>query len=239
MELETFEFQGKTTEEAIEKACKELNLPKEKLEIEVIEPGSSGIFGIVGGKKSRIRVRIKERDTFINDGVAIATDALKNILKLFSMDHLAVRTENLDGNILLKIEGDNSGIIIGKGGKTLDALEFIINKIVNKKLEKKLQIILDAQNYRERRRQHLARLAVNMGNKAKKTGKPVSTDPLSPRDRRVIHLALKDDKGLETKSTGEGSLKKVIIIPKFSRNRENKRRSKGNFSSQKGNRNGR
>ena len=227
METETFEFQGKTTEEAIEKACKELNVPRESLDIEVIDSGSAGIFGIVGGKKTRIKVRIKGDDKFIQNGFSIAKETLKNILRLFPVEGVAIKTEGADGNILLKIEGEKSGILIGKGGRTLDALEFIINKIVNKRLEKRLQVIVDAENYRERKKEYLAKLAIDMGNKAKRLRRPVATDPLSPRDRRIIHLTLKDDKELETKSTGEGHLKKVLIIPKLL-NKDNRRSVKGN-----------
>jgi len=225
MELETFEFEGRTTEEAIEKACKELNVPREKLDIEVIEPGSAGFFGIVGGKKSKIRVRIKEEESqlLLQNGVFIAKEALRNILKLCSMDNLNIKAERSNGNVLLKIEGEKSGIIIGKGGRTLDALEFLINRIVNKRLENKLQITVDVENYRERKKEYLVRLAINMGKKAKKLKRPVATSPLSPRDRRIIHLTLKDDKELDTKSTGSGHLKKVLIIPKLKNNKKQKK----------------
>jgi len=228
MELDKFEFEGKTKEEAIEKACKELNVPKEKLDIEVVESGSSGIFGIVGGKRSKIRVKIKEdEDNVLQNGFLIAKEALENILRLFHIKDLAIKGEIADGNVLLKIEGDNSGILIGKGGRTLDALEFIINKIVNRKLGERLQIIIDSQDYRERKKEYLKKLAIDMGNRAKKSGRPVSTDPLSPRDRRIIHITLRDDKALETKSTGEGRLRKVLVIPK-SKHKNNRGQPKGN-----------
>ena len=227
MELDRFEFEGKTKEEAIEKACKELNVPKENLQIEVLDSGSSGIFGIVGGKKTRIRVKIKDGDNIFQKGFLIAKEALENILRLFHIKDLKIEGEIVEGNILLKIEGDDSGILIGKGGRTLDALEFIINKIVSKKLEERLQITVDSQNYRERKKEYLKKLAMDMGSRAKRMGKPVSTDPLSPRDRRIIHITLKNDKALETKSTGEGHMRRVLVIPK-SKNRENRNHSKGN-----------
>ena len=227
MELDRFEFEGKTKEEAIEKACKELNVPKENLEIEVLDSGSSGIFGIVGGKKTRIRVKIKDGGNISQKGLLIAKEVLENILGLFHIKDLKIEGEIVEGTILLKIEGDDSGILIGKGGRTLDALEFIISKIVSKKLEERLQITVDSQNYRERKKEYLKKLAMDMGSRAKRMGKPVSTDPLSPRDRRIIHITLKDDKALETKSTGEGHMRRVLVIPK-SRNRENRNQSKGN-----------
>ena len=217
MELETFIFEGKTKEEAIEKACKELNLPKERLKIEVLEQGSSGIFGIVGGRKSKIRVKVKKEGD-AEDVIFLAKNALENIFAFFRLENMQINSQYSDKGILLKIEGGNdSGILIGKGGRTLDALEFIVNRIVNKKLQKNVRITLDIQNYRERRREYLRKLAISMGEKAKKTGKVIATEPLNARDRRIIHVTLRNDSSVETKSQGEGTLRKVIIIPKAKR----------------------
>ncbi len=217
MELETFIFEGKTKEEAIEKACKELNLPKEELEIEVLEHGSSGIFGIVGGKKSKIKVRIKkkEEEETAEDVVSIAKNALENIFDFLQLKDMNITAEDSEKGTLIKIEGGkDAGLLIGKGGKTLDALEFLIKRIVNKKLKRNVQIELDVQGYRERRKEYLRKLAISLAEKAKKIGKPVTTEPLNARDRKVIHVTLKDDNSLETKSQGEGSLRKIVIIPK-------------------------
>lgn len=215
MELDKFEFEGKTKEEAIEKACKALDVPKERLEIEVVESGSSGIFGIVGSKRSRIRVKIRDENNALQDGLSIAKEALENILGSFPIKDFSIKGKIGNGNILFNIEGNDSGIVIGKRGKTLDALEFIINKIVNKRVEERVRIILDSQNYRERKKEYLKKLAIEMGKRAKKLGRPVSTDPLNPRDRRIIHLALKDDVTVETKSAGEGHMRRVLVIPKL------------------------
>ena len=105
-------------------------------------------------------------------------------------------------------------LLIGRKGKTLDALQFIVNKIVNKALEKKVRVAVDSENYRQRREDSLTQLALRMGDKAKRIKKPVTMNPLNPRDRRIVHLALKEDDNLDTRSRGEGLLKKVVIIPK-------------------------
>ncbi len=125
-----------------------------------------------------------------------------------------VYAEQTDGKIALRIEGDKSGLLIGRRGKTLDALQYIVNKIVNKALDKKTYVVVDSENYRKRREESLTQLALNMGDKAKKIMKPVSTNLLNPHDRRIVHLTLKEDDNLDTKSRGEGLLKKVVIIPK-------------------------
>ncbi len=215
--METFEFEGKNTEEAVEKAFRELDLTRDEMDIEIIEPGSAGIFGLMGGRKAKIKVTVSKKETEAapeDNGLAIAKDALENILRLIPMEGTKVRGERTDGRIALEIEGDKSGLLIGRKGKTLDALQFIVNKIVNKNLEKKSKVVIDSENYRERRRDFLIQMALKMGEKAKKAGKPVATNLLNPHDRRFIHLALKEDRGLDTKSRGEGLLKRVLIIPK-------------------------
>lgn len=214
----TYEFEGKSTEEAIEKASRELNVPVEDLSVEIIEPGSAGIFGLVGIKKTKIRVTIKDDEPSIEPSgdlemLDLARESLERILSLIPVD-TKVRAEQLNGKIALTIDGETSGILIGRKGKTLDAIQYLVNKIVNKKTDKKARIIIDSENYRKRRTETLSNLAHRLGEKAKKTNKSVTTNPLNPHDRRIVHLALKKDNMLDTRSRGDGLLKKVIIIPK-------------------------
>jgi spoIIIJ-associated protein len=209
-----YEFEGKSTEEALENASRELDLPLEELNFDIIEPGSAGIFGLVGGKKAKIRITLeKQEETFNENGVQLAQEALEKILELIPVE-TTVTAEQTDGKIALRIEGDKSGLLIGRRGKTLDALQYIVNKIVNKALEKKTYVVVDSENYRKRREESLTQLALKMGDKAKKIKKPVTTNLLNPHDRRIVHLTLKEDDRLDTKSRGDGLLKKVVIIPK-------------------------
>ena len=212
--MKSYEFEGKTAEEAIEKASRELNLPVEELDIDIIEPGSAGIFGLVGTRKTKVRVNLKTEE-MNNDitGLETAKETLGNILSLIPME-VAIHAEQSDGKISLSIEGDSSGLLIGRKGKTLDALQYIVNRVVNKSSEKKVRVVVDSENYRQRRIESLTQLALKMGEKTKKLKKPLTTNPLNPHDRRIIHLALKDDSKLDTRSRGEGLLKKVVIIPK-------------------------
>ncbi|MDD5204485.1 MAG: protein jag [Desulfobacterales bacterium] len=232
--MEDREFEGKTTEEAIKNASRELNIPEEDLDIDIIEPGSAGIFGLVGGKKARIKVHMKEAETeerseteeavdyeetgaaveaIAPDDVAFAQKTLSRILELIPLE-ATVSAEHGNGKIILLIEGDSSGLLIGRKGKTLDALQFIVNKIVNKALDRKISVVIDSENYRKRREEILTQMALRMGDKAKRIKKPVTTSPLNPHERRIIHLALKEDDRLDTKSRGDGLMKRVVIIPK-------------------------
>ena len=214
--MQTFEFEGKTTDEAIENACRQLKLTKDEIDVEIIEPGSAGIFGLVGGRKAKVKVTTTDEEpepVEETNGVAIAKDALENILTLIPMEGTTVSAAQNDGTIALNIEGDTSGLLIGRKGRTLDALQFIVNKIVNKALEKRTQVVVDSENYRQRRRESLIQMALRMGEKAKNIRKPVVTNLLNPHDRRIVHMALRDDESLDTKSRGEGILKKILIIP--------------------------
>jgi spoIIIJ-associated protein len=212
--MKIYEFEGDSTEEAIEKASRELNLPIEDLDIDIIEPGSAGIFGLVGTKKTKIRVNVRD-DESLDDtkGFETAKQILEGILALIPIE-TSVSGKQSDGKISLNIEGDSSGILIGRKGKTLDALQYIVNMAVNKTSEKKIRVEIDSENYRQKRVESLTQLALNIGDKAKKFKKPFTTSLLNPQERRIVHLALKEDEKLETKSRGEGILKKVVIKPK-------------------------
>ena len=247
--MDSYEFEGKTAEEAINKASRELNIPAENLEFDIIEPGSAGIFGLVGTRKTKIRVTIikdadddfdddynnyddlDQLDTVIesiqedeqediqedseadNEYCNIARDALDNILKLIPVE-ATVSGSYSNGKVSLVIAGDTSGLLIGRKGKTLDALQYIVNKITNKNADRKIKVIIDSENYRQRRVDSLTQMALKIGNKAKKFKKPFSTSPLNPHDRRIVHLALKNVEKLETRSRGEGLHKRVVVIPK-------------------------
>jgi spoIIIJ-associated protein len=219
--MSSYEFEGKTTNEAIETACEELKVSRDEMTIEILEPGSAGIFGLVGGRKARIRVSLSIDETAEDAGpekpdendLAVAKEVLEKLLRLIPIEATVAPAQS-NGGITLSIEGDSSGLLIGRRGRTLDALQYIVNKIVNKALQKHLQIQVDSENYRQRRSETLMEMATKMGEKAKRMRKPVATNPLNPHDRRIVHLTLRDDKEVDTRSRGEGILKKVVIIPK-------------------------
>jgi spoIIIJ-associated protein len=205
--MSSIEIEARTTEEAIKKACEHLHLSEEDLDIEVLESRSGGIFGLVGNKKARIRVKTKTDNSML-----VAQETLERIISLMSLDS-KVSGEKKGDDIVLNIEGSNTAILIGYKGRTLEALEYIVNKVVNKAAEKKVRVILDSENYRQRREESLQRLALKMGDQAKRTGKTVTMNAINPHDRRIIHLTLKGDPQVQTKSDGEGLLKRVYIIP--------------------------
>jgi len=141
-----------------------------------------------------------------------AKELLQGILSRMGLK-FPVSVEETAEAITLNIKGDGSGLLIGKGGQTLDAIQYILNKAVGKSGRDKRMIVLDTEEYRDRRDEYLIALAAKLGGKVKKTKKPLTINHMSARDRRVIHLALKSDEALTTRSRGEGAYRKIIILP--------------------------
>ena len=118
-----------------------------------------------------------------------------------------------EGSLYLEIRGDQEGILIGKYGRTLESLQMIINRMVNKRLKNSMRVVIDIDDYRKRRSDNMGKMAQRLGEKAKKTGHSLTVGPFNAHDRRIIHLTLKEDPSLKTESFGEGDLKKIKIIP--------------------------
>lgn len=233
---DVLEIEGKTIDDAIQKACDAFNVPREKLDIEILSEGSTGFLGILGAKMARIRARIlsididmyteaKEKpsgdapsipsDTSHDEEIAREAQAfVEGILSRIGFDFPVTVKPNGEDYIALDIEGDGGGLLIGRGGQTLDAIQYLTNKVLNKNGNGGKRIILDTENYREKREENLAALAAKLGEKAKRTKKAVTVNPMNAHDRRIIHMALQNDRDLTTRSRGEGAFRKIIIVPK-------------------------
>jgi len=209
--MSAIEVEGKTVEEAIGKACEQLNRSQDQLNIEVLSDGTNKIFGIIGS--TRIRIKATPRELPSSGNARRAQEVLENILARFGVKTSIEALEDSDC-ITLNIKGDGSGILIGRKGQTLDALQYVVNKIVHRSPAVTKQIVVDTEGYRAKRKEVLVDLAKRLGEKAKAREAPVSTSPLNPYERRIIHMALQDDSGLTTQSTGEGIFRSVVIAPK-------------------------
>jgi len=221
--MKSIEMEGKTIEEAIHKACAELNAAREDLEIEVLSNGSSGFLGLVGAKKALIRATLKssaEKAPSLHTATASSSDSLaekaqktlRDILSFLGME-AKIQIKDEPDRLWVSFQGDGSGLLIGRKGETLEALEYLVNKIVHRGAEDKKKIVVDTENYRARREEALIKLAKRMGEKAKRSGKPVTMNPLNAHDRRIVHLALQNDKALRTHSKGTGLYRKIVISP--------------------------
>jgi len=233
------EFDGRNVEKAIEKACNELNLKKEKIKHDILSHGSSGIFGLVGTKKAKIRVAVQDIEKEIShsdfnipeeklSGALICNEQKENgyidkgldILKkiLDTITDGAKTSVRIEGKeICFDIDCSNPAFIIGKKGQTLDAIQYIIEKAVNKSKDEKYNIKVDVCGYLDKRHSKLRTLAEKIAEKAKANGKPMLLGQMNASDRRVIHLALKNNSDVKTHSVGEGFIKKIVIYPRRKR----------------------
>ncbi len=208
--MEFLEFEGKTTEEAIAQACAHFQLPAESLDIEILSVGSPGLFGL-GGRKARVRAT--PRGGSETDLLPSAQELLEQLLE--RMGEKATVTGRLDeeDRLSLRIDAEDAGLLIGKQGQTLEALQYLLTKMIAKKARRRVRVVIDIESYRARHQEALTQLALKTGEKAKKSGRPITLNPMNPHDRRIIHLALQGDREVKTMSRGEGLYKKVVVYP--------------------------
>ncbi|MBC2704744.1 RNA-binding cell elongation regulator Jag/EloR [Desulfobacula sp.] len=147
------------------------------------------------------------------DSVTLGTEALQRMADLIT-DDADVNASTEADRLTLSIEGGNAGILIGRKGQTLDAMQFLTDKIINRKSEARVRVKVDIEGYMETRKANLKHLAYKMADKAKKTGRPATINQMSAQDRRIVHLALKDNDNVRTQSMGDGYYRRLVIFPK-------------------------
>ena len=194
---------AKTVQEAVNLALEELGAKKEDVDIEVLDEGNKGIFGI-GGKSARVRV------TLTNSLSDEAADFLSDVLSKMNIAANIEKYED-DESITLKITGRESGIIIWRRGETLDALQYLTSLVVNKKSARYKRVTIDIENYREKREETLVRLADRLAERVVRFRRNVTLEPMNPYERRIIHSALQNNNMVETHSVGEEPNRKVVI----------------------------
>ncbi|CCK82262.1 RNA-binding cell elongation regulator Jag/EloR [Desulfobacula toluolica] len=159
------------------------------------------------------------------DSIAIGIEAVQKMADLIT-DDATVSANTDQDRLTLKIEGGNAGILIGRKGQTLDAMQFLTDKIINRKSDARVRVKVDIEGYMETRKSNLRHLAYKMADKAKKTGRPATINQMSAQDRRIVHLALKDDASVRTQSMGDGYYRRLVIFPKKKNSFRGKRRFK-------------
>lgn len=205
--MKSVEVIGKTKEDAVNNALEELNASADEVEVEVIEEGSRGFLGI-GSKPFKVRVTKK------TDPVKTAKDFLREIFIAIGVS-VDIRCEFLDEkNLNINLSGGNMGVIIGKRGQTLDSLQYLTSIVVNKKEERFVNVNINTEFYREKRKETLENLAVSLARKAKQLKKDIVLEPMNASERKIIHSSLQNDKYVTTHSEGEGIYRYVVISPK-------------------------
>lgn len=209
--MEYKEFTGKTVEEAVTAASVELGITSAELEYEVVEKGSLGFLGI-GAKLAVIKAKKAEENETIVDKTKSYLDALFRAMNIETEIEVDYNEDNRSMSI--NLEGSEMGILIGKRGQTLDALQYLISLFVNKESDSYIHVKLDTENYRARRRDTLENLAKNIAFKVKRGRKSITLEPMNPYERRIIHSALQNDNYVATRSEGEEPYRKVVVYLK-------------------------
>jgi len=207
--------EGKTVEEAIEQGLSQLGLAREQVDIEVVDEGKQGLFGIMG-KTAQVRIRP------LQVPVDRALRIVREILERMAIE-AEVEGSRVEGELMLEISGAG-GVLIGRKGQTLSALQYLVNRIYNKGQENLERISVDIEGYRKRREKEMTELADRLYRKALDQDKSISVKNLSAHDRRIIHMKLKDRNDVETHSHGVGHLRRIVISP---RNRNRRRKGSG------------
>ena len=210
--MDVMEFKGKTVDDAITAATVELGITSDKLNYEVIEEGSAGFLGIFNVKPAVIRVTLTKS---LKERTQEFCDDLFSAMKVKTKVSIDFKEE--DNIMNIDLSGPDMGVLIGKRGQTLDALQYLISLFANKEGDSYVRVKLDTENYRERRKATLEKLAKKIAYTVKRTKKAVSLEPMNPYERRVIHSALQNDKYVCTKSEGEEPYRKVVIMLKRER----------------------
>ena len=205
------EFEGKNRDAAVKNALGTLGLRKEQVTIEYIDDGKAGFFGFRGGRPARIKVYYEQVESDFSEKTCSLT---KKMLKMMGIDSSVEEVKEDDKVLLIRINSDSSGLIIGKRGKNLEALQFIISVISNKNRETHKKVLLDIEGYRGKKEESIRRLALKTASIVRKTRQAKLLDPMNPFERRLVHITLQNFSDIETKSEGEGVYKKVKIFLK-------------------------
>lgn len=226
-QMEALEKTGKTVEEAIEKALDELGVDHEDVEIVVVDRGRGGILGL-GAGEARVRVTLKEElgpmaddDLEDVDTIDAAKEAIENLLRGMAVDasvglpqRSGGKRGEAAGNTTFNIDGEDAGLLIGRRGETLSAMQFIVNFILSRRAEDRVGVSIDVEGYRERRYEQLRSLATRMAERVSSSGRTINLEPMPARERRIIHMALSGNPRVTTESVGERGERQVTIVPK-------------------------
>ena len=229
----TVEKTGKTVEEAVALALKELQVTEQDVTVEVLEQPKSGFLGLIGARPAKVAVTlIKKEEPIQEENVTMETEEKEAapivgedpivVGKAFLMDvftkmnlTVAIEVEENEEVVLFDLKGSDLGILIGRHGQTLDALQYLTNLAANKHAgEGRKRIVLDVEDYRKRREETLVRLAQRLANKVKRRNQRIVLEPMSRHERKIIHMALQDDPQIATYSEGEEPYRKIVIAAK-------------------------
>lgn len=213
--MKEIEVSARTVDEAVQTALEQLGVDEDRVEVVVMKKGRSGVLG-VGSEEAKIKVRLLNGPDEKDDVVAIAREVLETLIKSMGISASVSVTREVgdESPVILDIEGDDLGILIGRRGQTMASLQYIVRLIVAGKLKTWVPINVDVAGYKKRRYESLRTLALRLAEQVEKSRRLITLEPMPADERRIIHLALADHPYVATQSTGEGEGRKVAILLK-------------------------
>ena len=204
--IKTIEVTGKNIDEAVKNALTQLNVTRDKVDIETLDEGSKGLFGLLGSKLAKVKVTVR------NDYEYTSKTFLKDVLNAMGIK-TEIHVQDSEENLKITLSGPNMGLLIGHRGETLDSLQYLVSLVINKDNNNRLykRVILDTENYRVKREETLIRLANRLAEKARSISRSVVLEPMNPYERRIIHSALQENPYVTTHSEGDEPYRKVVI----------------------------
>ncbi len=213
------EKSGKTVEDAITNALVEMGMTSDEVTVEVIDEGAKGLLSIFSKKLATVRVYRK------NNLDQVAKKFLNDVFENMNIA-VNIDTQISDNSLDIHLSGNKMGVLIGKRGQTLDSLQYLVSLVVNKASDSFIRVKLDTENYRDKRKETLKKLSMNLAKKAKKTNRKQKLEPMSPNERRIIHSTLQDVGGVSTFSEGNEPYRRVVIAPTNNKNFKRKPKKK-------------
>ncbi|NLZ43733.1 MAG: protein jag [Clostridia bacterium] len=208
--MRSVEVVGRTKEEALDLALKELKVARDKVQVEILEEvNNKGLLGLININRVRLRVKVKDREEYVQKAVRLLREILVN-MGIYAEVEIFKKPDHL----VLNVNGSDLGKLIGRRGQTLNSLQYLVNLAVNKDSKEKEKIIIDVGGYRHRREESLRRLANRAATRVSLHKKKEVLHPMTPYERRIIHLALQNNEEVQTYSEGKDPFRRVVISPK-------------------------
>lgn len=221
------EITGKNIEDAIEKGLQELNCSKEEVEIKVLDEGTKGLFGLMGSKPARVLLTIKDKSQIKEtkkekkeepkkeiDFDLACKNAQEYVSKIISMMNIKIddiKVSHDEDTVNIEVSTDSGSLLIGRSGQSLNALEYVVQLMLNTNSSTRAKVTIDTENYRQKQQERLKTLINKAIEYVKRTKKIYRFDPMSAKDRKFIHQYFKDLGGFDTFSEGEGAMRKVGV----------------------------
>ena len=205
--MKKLQVSGKTVEEAVRIGLSQLGVEEERVKVAVLEQPSKGLFGLIGAKEARVELEL------LPDGIDEAIAFLSEVAAAMGLNVTVEREDEAEA-VRLNVQGSDLGLLIGRRGQTLDSLQYLVNIVANRHSDRHLRIVLDAEQFRERRRQTLEALADRMAMRVIKSGKEVVLEPMTSQERKIIHTRLQGRNDVDTYSQGNEPNRRIVIALK-------------------------